>query len=273
MWSPKPLWTSLRIIEHLLTGAAIAFGTAIGRRMGLPLEWVPDVVRWWHARLCRVLGMRIKVTGEIAPNALLVGNHVSWLDIPVIGAQARILFLTKAEVGNWPLIGWMARIAGTLFITRGANETGVLVRRIGKHARNGEPVAIFPEGTTTDGSEVRRFHPRLLAAGQLDGVLVQPVALRYGTNAALDPIAPFVGDDSLLPHLARLVRHPHLRARLHFLPPVDGSALSRRQISERCRSAIADALGVETSAVRPFQAYPEGVEPLLSPSATLVETA
>jgi len=255
--SPRPIWRSLRVAEHLLTGATIALLIAAGRRFGLQTLWIPEVVRWWHARLCRALGLRLEVTGEPAPNALLVANHVSWLDIPVMGSQAKIDFLSKAEVRDWPLVGWMAEIAGTLFIARGANQAGVLIPSIAERALRGGQVAVFPEGTTTDGTRLQRFHPRLLGAGQLDGVGVQPVALRYGSNTAPDRIAPFVGDDSLLPHLLRLVRYPGLQVQIRFLPPLDGSALSRRQISDHCHHAIADALGFASSPDSSLPAYPQ----------------
>lgn len=273
MRSITPLWRSLRVAEHLCTGAAIALGIAIGRYGGLRLGWVPHVVRWWHERLCRALGVQIEVSGEIAPNSLLVANHVSWLDVPVMGSEARIDFLSKAEVRSWPLIGWMAGIVGTMFIARGAGQTGALVRHMGEHVRRGRHLAIFPEGTTTDGSRLQRFHPRLLAAAQIDGVVVQPVALRYGTNAAPDSVAPFIGSDALLPHLWRLARHPGLRVKIHFLPPLDGSALSRGDISEYCRHAIAEALDIETSSVSLPHTVAEAAMSLDSTSISLVKAA
>jgi len=120
---------------------------AIGRRFGLRAEWLPRVVRWWYAHLCRALGVQVQVTGEFVPNALLVANHVSWLDIPVLGSQARIDFLSKADIKAWPLIGWMAQIIGTLFIVRGANQTDVLIPEIGERVQRGRHLVIFPAGT------------------------------------------------------------------------------------------------------------------------------
>jgi 1-acyl-sn-glycerol-3-phosphate acyltransferase len=254
----KPFWRSLRLCEHLLTGATVALLVGFGHRLGLRTRRLPDLVRWWHGRLCRALGIRIETIGDLAPNALLVANHVSWLDISVIGAQGRIGFVSKAEVREWPLIGWMAGIAGTLFMTRGANQTGEVIHRVDERLRTGVAMVVFPEGTTTDGARLLRFHPRLLAAGQGAGIRVQPVAVRFGTNGAPDPIAPFVGDDALLPHLARLVRHTGLRVRLHFLPPLEGRELSRGEISEYCRSAIAAALDMETALPPPCQIDPAG---------------
>jgi 1-acyl-sn-glycerol-3-phosphate acyltransferase len=107
------------------------------------------------------------------------------------------------------------------------------------------PVVIFPEGTTTDGRALARFHPRLFAAGQRPGVGVQPVALRYGDGGQPDPIAPFVGDDDLLRHLLRVLAHPGLAVRLSFLPPLEGTAFDRRYLAEYCRAAIAERLGLD----------------------------
>ena len=243
-----PIWRTLRLSEHLLTGATIAAVLSPPSRLGLIQGLPPRLVSWWHRRLCRALGIRVQTHGGLAPNALLVANHVSWIDIPVIGSQGPVGFLSKAEVRQWPLVGWMAAAAGTLFMTRGANQAGEMVRLIEARLRAGRCVGVFPEGTTSDGSRLLRFHPRLLAAGQCEGVPVQPVALRFGTNQTPDSIAPFIGDDDLVSHLARLVRHPGLWAELHLLPPFDANGLSRRQIAERCRSAIAAALEIEPPA-------------------------
>ena len=236
---------SLRVAEHLLTGALIALYLRLRFGAGARPASLPGIVRWWHSRLCRALGVELRVEGRPAPHCLLVGNHISWLDIPVIGAQDPIGFLSKADVRRWPLIGWMAEVAGTRFIERGANQTNGVLGALRTDLAEGRLLMIFPEGTTTLGSEVKRFHPRLLAVVQGTSLGVQPVAIRYqrGDDPAPDAQVPYVGDDSLVANLWRLVRHPRLVASVQFLPPIQLAAdIPRRAIADRARAAILEAL-------------------------------
>jgi 1-acyl-sn-glycerol-3-phosphate acyltransferase len=261
---------ALRVSEHLLTGAIIALALAAGRQLGWRPGWLPAVVRWWHGRLCRALELRVRVTGDLAERALLVANHISWLDIPLLGAQGEIGFLSKAEVRDWPLIGWMAETAGTLFIARGAHQAGELVQQIADQIQGSGRLAIFPEGTTTDGTSVKRFHPRLFAAAGQQGVWIQPVALRYGRNEAPDPVAPFVGDDDLVSHLLRLLRHPGLEIQLALLAPFQAGDLDRRRVAERCRALIADALEADlTASSMPAPTVPQPSASPLAPESSL----
>ncbi|TVQ92124.1 MAG: 1-acyl-sn-glycerol-3-phosphate acyltransferase [Chromatiaceae bacterium] len=248
---PRAIWRSARISEHLLTGTLITALVALLRRLGLACRWYPRATRWWHGRLCRALGLRIAVHGQYQPGTLLVANHVSWLDIPVLGAQGQLAFLSKAEIRTWPLVGWLASMSGTLFIERGAHQAGDLAARIAARVGSGSSVLVFPEGTTSDGQALRRFHPRLFAAAQQPGIRVQPVAVRYGSNQAPDSIAPFVGDDNLLTHLPRILRHPHLAVEVHFLPPLVPGHRDRRTLAAQTQAAIAVALGEPAAAPPP----------------------
>lgn len=240
-----PLWKGLRIALHLLSGAVLALVVAAGQGLGYRIGWLDAVVRWWYRYLLRCLGVRVRVEGAIAEGALLVANHVSWLDIPVIGAQGKVRFLSKAEVRTWPLIGWMSELAGTLFIARGGHQVGAVVEGICARIRGGQPVVVFPEGTTSDGRQVQRFHPRLFAICQQSGLAVQPVALRYGRGPEPDPLAPFVGDETLAVHLWRLLRHPGLEVEVSFLTPIPVGGLERRHLADETRRAIALRLGLD----------------------------
>lgn len=241
-----------RILAHLSNGATLALYIGLLSRLGRRPTGIPDLTRRWHRRLCEILGIRVRVLGCAQPGCILIGNHISWLDIPVVGAQAEIGFLSKAEVRDWPLIGWLAATAGTLFVERGAirvDEIAAMLRQIGRD----RTLMLFPEGTTTDGSGVLRFHPRLFALAQETGLRIQPVALAYRGHAEEmpDTVAPFIGDDTLLAHLLRVIRHPGLTAEVHFLPPVaiDEDNNTRRLLAERTRTAIVEALGIRPDAV------------------------
>ena len=242
------LWRGLRVLLHLLTAfLLVALLIAPARVLGRRFAQTQALKRWWYRRLCRILGLRPMVTGELAPGVLLVANHVSWLDIPVLGAQGDLCFLSKAEIRAWPLIGWMAEILGTLFISRGAHQARELAERIAARARHGQVVVIFPEATTSSGAELRPFHPRLFAAAQDSGAALQPVALRYGDPHHLDPIAPFIDDDRPMPHLWRVLQHPGIRVEVRFLPLIASQGLDRKTMARACREAIGAALVLRTS--------------------------
>lgn len=246
----RAAWRALRLLEHLLTGTLLTVAVAWRRPDG-SYSYRPNIVRWWHQRACRILRIVVEVTGT-APreSALLVANHVSWLDVPVLGGLGPIAFLSKAEVRSWPLIGWLAATAGTQFIARGSGEAGAVGERIGNHLVDHGCLALFPEGTTTDGSIVKPFFPRLLAAASASGVPVVPVALRYERGGALDPIAPFVGEESILSHLRRVLTARRFLVQVVFGEPLDPRAFDRRGLATRARTTIVQALDHLAAAAR-----------------------
>lgn len=180
----------------------------------------PFKQRWMRA-LCKVMNVRITQHGEPASGPILVvANHVSWLDIPVLSAQVPMSFVAKQDVLHWPVVGMLAKCAGTLFIGRGrsANRQNVSAvnEEMSERLDGGRRIVIFPEGTTTDGRQVKRFHPRLFNVACANRYPVQPVAIRYRGIAA--EAAPFIGEDEFLPHLWQLLKHPELEAEICWLP-------------------------------------------------------
>lgn len=236
------IWRGIRLATHVLTGSVLTVLLARRDADG-SYRHRGAIVSWWHARLCRVLNVRVHVTG-LAPaeRSLLVANHVSWLDVPVLGGLGEIAFLSKAEVRDWPVVGWLAAAAGTQFIARGAGEANNVRERIGAHLSSSGSLALFPEGTTTDGSQVRPFFPRLLAAAHASGAPVVPVALRYLSGDGLDTVAPFIGDDEVASHLWRVLRQEAFDVHVVFCEPIDPASLDRRALAELARSRIVTAL-------------------------------
>jgi 1-acyl-sn-glycerol-3-phosphate acyltransferase len=265
----RTLWRCLRTIEHLSTGALILVWVSLVSRTNARPAWLPGVVRWWFGRLCRALGVRVAPAGGLAPRCLLVCNHISWLDVIVLGAQGQMSFLSKSEVRRWPLIGWMSAVVGTHFIERGANQVGAVAARISAAMTAGETLLIFPEGTTSEGAGVLPFHPRLFAIVQQPGLGIQPVALAYRSGDAPPPVRciAFVDDQTLFANLWRLLRHPDLVAEVRFLEPLQVEPVDdRRRLARRARAAILATLGLPEQAGLDIQ-----VRPRPRPRARLLE--
>lgn len=212
--------------------------------------------RWsqfFMARLSRALPFRINVFGQLPDTSMLwVSNHVSWTDIALLGQLTPLSFLSKADVRGWPVAGWLAAKAGSLFIRRGAGDSQLIRQQMRHHLSQGLPLLMFPEGTTTDGRCVRTFHGRLLSAAIDSGAHLQPVAIRYLRDGSTDPIAPFIGDDDLLSHLMRLFSHDTGDVEIHLLEPIACLNQERTVLAFRAQQAIERVL------VQPQQTGPAG---------------
>ena len=232
------IWRVFRLTLHVLLGMLIT-PLALSRRDSTGLHTNPDVTSWWHNRAADILGVRITVSGRRprAP-ALLVANHVSWLDIVVLGGLTHTDFLSKYEIRQWPVVGWLAARSGTLFIRRGQNEAGTVGEQIGDRLRHQGMLALFPEGTTTDGREVRPFFPRLFAAAIDTDAAVTPVALRYHIDGAFDPLAPYTDNQPIFDNLRRLIPRKHTSVNVVFGDPIHPGAHTRKQIAELARAEI-----------------------------------
>lgn len=194
--------------------------------------------------VARTLKLRIRVRGrEPGVPALWCANHVSWLDVIALGAIADVDFVSKAEVRGWPLIGWLARAAGTVFIRRGAGEVGGISRVLAEKLKQGHSIVVFPEGTTSRGERVEKLHPRLFGAALASASPVQPVALRYLEQGTLSERAPFVGEQTLLRHLLGVLKHGGgIDVEVRLLPQVIPTGLDRRSLAHGVRAIIQSGL-------------------------------
>lgn len=198
--------------------------------------------------MAAALPLRIRVYGTPTDqSALWLANHISWTDILVLGRSAPLSFLSKAEVRHWPVAGWLAEQAGTLFIRRGNAVQDDVSGQLAQCLSSGHSLLIFPEGTTTDGRQTGTFHSRLLSCAVDTGRPIQPVALRYRRDGAYDAIAPFVGDEELPSHLFRLFSHGPAEVEVHFLPLIDTCGRSRTQVAREARQAIDAIVATEAA--------------------------
>ncbi|MFF7708147.1 1-acyl-sn-glycerol-3-phosphate acyltransferase [Pseudomonas sp. NPDC007930] len=252
MRAVRLLWMLLVVLMGLAMAASLMLleRFKVPGRHGLPQR----CMRRFMAALCRALPLRVQVHGALPATPMLwLSNHVSWMDIAVIGQLAPISFLSKDEVRRWPVAGWLATRAGTFYIRRGAGDSQRLRQDMAEHLHRRGPVLIFPEGTTTDGRDVRTFHGRLLACAVESGAPVQPVALRYLRNGQPCDVAPFVGDDDMLSHLMRVLSAGPIDVEVHLLPPIASRGQERAALAHAAQGAVRTVLQ------RAPQAVPEAV--------------
>jgi 1-acyl-sn-glycerol-3-phosphate acyltransferase len=209
-------------------------------------RWHEAIVLRWNRAVCRVLNLRLHVSGKPDPGArLLVANHISWLDIIALGSQRPCLFVAKEEVADWPVMGYLAKGIGTLFVRRGdAGQTAATAERMAWLLRQGKCLMLFPEGTTTTGQRVLRFHSKLFHPAQLANASVQAIALRYEGGAK--QYAPFIGEEEFLPHLLNVLALDRIDLHLHYAQALpaglhrsETAAAAHRQVAEALASAMA----------------------------------
>ncbi len=202
--------------------------------------WARFCIRW----ACRCLGLNIHQHGSPSNDTVLfVSNHISWSDIPILGSLAPIRFLSKAEVGQWPLIGWLARQAGTLFIHRGGGQARRVRGQIIENLQAGENVLVYPEGTTSAGLTVLPFHGLLLRAAPESNTPIQPVTITYRRDGRPDHLAPFIGEDEFHSHLLRMLRQPSARVDVVFHEPVQSpEEVPTAELAASLRQTVLDGL-------------------------------
>ena len=218
-----------------LTGGIIVGGMRLDHR----------VVRWWSWVLMKVFGITVRTVGQPLPVAtMFVANHVSWVDIVVLHSTRMMGFVAKREIAGWPLIGWMAARADTIFHQRGSQESlGGVMAQMRERLETGHSVGAFPEGGTRDGITVGPFHARIFTAAVEAGAPVQPVALRYGEEGAAQTRVAFWPGENFVQNFLRLLGDPACVADVIYLAPIlPGDAEGRRRIADTARERIVAVL-------------------------------
>ena len=243
-----PVLRLTRVVLHLLRGLATCamvfpFVDAAGRQMR---------VQRWSARLLNLCGVELDIvhhaSAQPARRALVVANHVSWMDIFVINTLHPCRFVAKSDIRDWPVIGWLCARAGTIFIARGRlRDVRRIYQGLVESLQAGEHVAFFPEGTTAAQGQLLPFHANLFEAAIEAQVPVQPYALRYvDRQGRLHPAAEFIGDMGFVDSLLMVLRARGMKAQLLLLPSIPTSQAShRRELADAARLAIGGALGDE----------------------------
>lgn len=229
----------------------------------------------WAVALLDALGVDVEADlTHAVPGALLVANHISWIDIYVINAVLPAAFVSKEEVRHWPLIGWLAAKNDTVFLRRGSRgHAKVINQQVAELLDKGKHVAVFPEGTTTDGRGLLHFHAALIQPALAAGRPVLPVALSYWEVDGQRSLAPrYDGDITMGQCTAAILGRKRLIARLVTTPLLGLNGEDRKQVAGKAREAIAWAAGLplvnsppEIPAGLPAEP-PSGVRPTDNPN-------
>ena len=216
-------------------------------------SWAPEryarirhaAFRWWSRNFCRICGIRVEMEGTPPTGPfLLVSNHVSYVDVTVLGQFIDAVFIGKADLRGWPILGWMFNTSDTIFINRTRRRDLLRVmEKVEDYRQRGYGVVLFPEGTSSKGDTILPFKTSLLEYAATRGLPVHWVTLNYETPPGHPPAHHSVcwwGDEPLLPHAYRLLQLPRAKATVHFgTEPVRST--DRKELSETLRQTMFEA--------------------------------
>lgn len=276
MWIGSPLRGAFRLLSYfLLTVILLPFHLlALALRVTPVVRWLPV---WYHRMVCVILGIKVRINGQrstVTPT-LYVCNHMSYLDIEVLGSRIPGSFVAKAEVATWPFFSTLAKAQRTIFVERRSSKTSNSRDEMLKRLNTGDNLMLFPEGTSSDGTRVLPFRSALFAVAQLrrqdTPIVVQPVAISYTRLDGIPlgrywrPLFAWFGDLDLVPHLWQMVCLGETEAVVTFFPPVDIDAIGdRKKLAEYCFRQV--SAGVQSAnSGRPELLPPLGEAALAAP--------
>ncbi len=218
----------------------------------LPGTYGHRIYRWFYRILSLIFRIRITTKGKVTKKepVVFVSNHMSYLDIMVLGAVLPGSFVSKADVRKWPIIGWIATLTGTVYVNRKKSEAGNHMQSLEEAIDSGKNLILFPEGTTSEGKTVMPFKSSLFKIAELKSLTVQPVTLNYTHINGL-PIQAnerlkiaWIGDMELTPHMKELFNLGIIRAEVKIHDPIVlniGDKIDRKKLAEQCWQIVAGA--------------------------------
>jgi 1-acyl-sn-glycerol-3-phosphate acyltransferase len=260
-----------RLISHLLHGMWIV----ATRFPGAGAERRHTLNRAWSLKMLRLCGMRLVVHNDSARldrGALVVANHISWIDIYVINAWRPTPFVSKAEIRQWPVVGWLAQQLDTVFIQREKrSDAKRIMHELSDRLSAGELMCVFPEGTTSNGLALLPFHANMFQAAVSAAAHVQPLCIMYEDAQGRQSTAPaYIDDLSLAESLNLLLRGGPLTAHVYVGEPLAPGA-DRRELAAQAQEAIAAALRQMQGGTAKAGALVAEEAAMFAASATLIE--
>ena len=226
----------------------IAGGLRTAQRIGAfrepPREKLPRYIQTFCRKIAGSFGVEV-VQVEPVPqhHGLWVSNHISWMDIPVVGTVSPAFFLSKAEIGDWPIFGKLVHAAGTVFIKRGSGDVESVTAQITSFLNEGFSVIFFPEATTTDGKKIKRIHGTLLQAAIDANVPIQPLVLCYANkDGTLSDELPYYGKLTMKDSIKRVLDSRHVGAYVLPLEPLDPNGYNKSELTNMLQQRMKDGL-------------------------------
>ena len=191
-------------------------------------------------QLAWLFGVRVTLKGTpVNGPVLFAANHISWLDIPTLHSGCAMGFVGKAEIDEWPVFNYIARVGGTIFHQRGCQDSAAdVMLAMEQRLQQGRAVAIFPEGGIKPGSSVRVFHARMFRSAVEVECPVQPVMIRYMSDGRRDDDFSFRPGESMLKNIGRVLARRGVTAEVHYLPAMSAAGKPRRELAEASRAAV-----------------------------------
>lgn len=250
----------LKLLAHLGRGLA----TVSFRFPAWDMAQRAAVSQQWSAQLLTIMGIEVKLTGQppglYPANTFLIANHVSWLDIFALNSVTVSRFVAKREIRQWPVIGMLVARAGTLFIDRSNRRDALRVNEIlASSLREGDCMAVFPEGTTSDGTSVLPFKASLFDSAVQAGSTVQPVGLRYcRRDGTVVPEAAYVGEVTFLQSVRQMIAAEGLCIEIRFSEPICGVGHTRFTLAQSAERAVRRALNLSCEMPDTAVGIPDG---------------
>ncbi len=233
-----------RILTHTLLGILI-----------IAVSWPfseektrTTLTKWWCRRLLKCFNIRVISFGELpavnASNNMFLCNHVSWADIYALNSVLPLQFIAKSDINHWPILGYLVRKSGTIFINRSSRkDTSRIVETTTKRLLAGANVGFFPEGTTTDGTTLAPFKSSIVQAAINAKAKLHPVAIRYPlATGDINTAMAYAGETTLAESMMNVLRQKEPMVELHYLMPIDAQSDNRQQLTQLAFEGIAKAL-------------------------------
>lgn len=250
-WYMKRISTQLNRTKKITNaGISLVGGLRAAYKIGAfrspPKDKLPKYIQIFCRKMCLSFGVQV-VQVEPVPqtHGLWASNHISWLDIPVVGSVAPVFFLSKAEIAKWPIIGQLATAGGTLFIKRGSGDSGSVSEQIADFLKSGSSVVFFPEATTTNGKTIKKIYGKLLQASIDSNLPICPMVITYvNKDGKLCDDAPYYDERTMATSLKRIIDAKGVTAYVLPLAPIYPANKTRHELTDELYLAMKNGLQV-----------------------------